>query len=126
MVTEDKLIVSDNQSSNGVVVNGVKIQNKILKPGDKFSMGEILFDVVKLPKFVSILPEVSPDLPSHSQDNALPIQKLDIHHPSPSLEVVSKQSPVLQQDSSLTERMENYVDEVPPFPGCTNIPAGLI
>ena len=112
MVTEDKLIVSDNQSSNGVVVNGVKIQNKILKPGDKFSMGEILFDVIKLPKYVSILPEVSPSLPSHSHNNVLPMENLDIHHASPSLEVVSKQTPVLQQDSSMMERTENYVDQV--------------
>lgn len=62
MVFEDKMVLSDSQSRNGLYVNGVKIKNLVVKPGDKVSIGELILDVIKLPKNVEILPFVNPGL----------------------------------------------------------------
>ena len=43
----DKLIISDLDSRNGTFVNGVKIQNLRLNPGDKLSLHDILIDVLQ-------------------------------------------------------------------------------
>ena len=118
IVTEDKVIISDNKSSNGVVVNGVKIQNKVLKPGDKFYLGEIFFELVNLPKFVSILPY---DVPQSRQyqshgNNALAVQNFDIvpndEHESMGMEKSLKHGSNSQQIVNFQDKLENYVDNV--------------
>ena len=45
-VLSDKVFITDLKSSNGTFLNGVKLQNGLIKPGDKFSMHNILFDFV--------------------------------------------------------------------------------
>ncbi len=45
-VLKDKIIIVDLKSSNGTYVNGIKIQNSILHLGEKFSLHEILLDIV--------------------------------------------------------------------------------
>ena len=126
IITEDKIIISDNKSSNGVVVNGVKIQNKVLKPGDKFYLGEIFFELVKLPKFVSILPHDSPhevphtpphgvshqELQSHG-NAALATQNFDmVHSEQTDLEKPLKHEPAHQAHISFQDKFENYVENV--------------
>lgn len=45
-VLSDKVFITDLRSSNGTFLNGIKLQNGLIKPGDKFSMHNILFDFV--------------------------------------------------------------------------------
>ncbi len=121
MVMEDKVIISDNQSSNGIVVNGVKIQNQTLRSGDKFALGEVLFDVILLPKFVSILPEMEmPSQPSsHSSqgNNALAHAEFAITAPENNgLEILSSNVKTKEEEVkpvlTLQEKVEYYIEEV--------------
>ncbi len=48
-VYKDKVIVVDLKSSNGTFVNGVKIQNSIIKLGDKVSVFDVIMDVIPSP-----------------------------------------------------------------------------
>lgn len=48
-VTEDKVIVSDLNSRNGTFINGVRIQNQKLQPGDKLVLHEVVADVLAVP-----------------------------------------------------------------------------
>ena len=116
IVTEDKVIISDNKSSNGIVVNGVKIQNKVLKQSDKFYLGEIFFELVSLPKFVSIIPEEVYHAENQSiGNNALAIQNFDMVE---SLEAQQtgmekpQNLPVVREPVNLQDKMENYIETV--------------
>lgn len=121
IVTEDKVIISDNKSSNGVFVNGIKVQNKVLRSGDKFALSDTIFDVIRLPNYVSFLPQVS----SHQQpqtlgSNALVPQQQENNLVSfetegsqalaqataPNSEIVPLQNLTVQ------EKVEKYIDEV--------------
>lgn len=48
-VYKDKMMVVDLKSSNGTFVNGVKIQNSIIKLGDKISLFDVIMDVIPTP-----------------------------------------------------------------------------
>ena len=48
-VYKDKVIVVDLKSSNGTFLNGVKIQNSIIKLGDKVSVFDVIMDVIPSP-----------------------------------------------------------------------------
>ncbi len=48
-VYKDKMIIVDLKSSNGTFINGVKIQNSILRLGDKISLFDIIMDVIPTP-----------------------------------------------------------------------------
>ena len=119
-VLEDKLIISDNRSSNGVIVNGVKIQNKILNPGDKFALGEVLFDVIELPNFVSIMPDVStnPLVPVQHQGNlAVAPQEVALDFPQENNNAQLMASEIAQPEPekpqlSFQEKVEHYIEEV--------------
>ena len=52
----DKLILSDLESRNGTFVNGVKIQNQRLNPGDKLSLHDVLVDVIQMSDHASPAP----------------------------------------------------------------------
>lgn len=117
LVTEDKIIISDDKSSNGVVVNGIKVQNKVLRSGDKFSLGDVLFDVILLPNFVSVLPNVDPakvPSPQSSGANALATQNFSItvpdDHSAALATADSNEDPVAQL--SLHEKVESYIEKV--------------
>lgn len=117
VITEDKVILSDNQSSNGVVVNGVRIQNKVLRSGDKFALGEVLFDVIKLPNFVSIVPESGPySSPISSGANALattPDMSSLAHNNAAGPMMSANDKPEeAEPQQTLQEKFENYVENV--------------
>ncbi len=61
-VTEDKIIIRDLNSRNGVVVNGVRISNHLLKSGDKVAFHDILVGVFQMPNNVSAYPTTSPQI----------------------------------------------------------------
>ncbi len=47
---KDKMMIVDLKSSNGTFVNGVKIQNSIVRVGDKISLFDIIMDVIPTPE----------------------------------------------------------------------------
>ncbi|MCB0378462.1 MAG: FHA domain-containing protein [Bdellovibrionales bacterium] len=122
LVTEDKVIISDQRSSNGVYVNGVKVQNKIIKPGDKFALSDIIFDVIRLPKYASLLPSVrgteSPQSIGSSALAPIPAPNAEIapyEYDSPqALATAVPQDPdkLRRQTMTIQEKAEAYIDEV--------------
>lgn len=44
-VYADKIIMADLKSSNGTFLNGVKIQNSVVRPGDKLQLHDLIFDL---------------------------------------------------------------------------------
>lgn len=122
IVTEDKVIISDNQSSNGVFVNGVKVQNKVLRAGDKFALSDAIFDVIKLPNYISFLPEVhGQQTPQSIGSNALATQPQNTNlvefNESPGVLAQATDSEANPEASasahlSIQEKVENYIDDV--------------
>ncbi len=63
-VYKDKVVVVDLKSSNGTFVNGVKIQNSIIKLGDKLSLFDVIMDVIPKPEVISRpVQRAAPQLP---------------------------------------------------------------
>ena len=56
-VYKDKMMIVDLKSSNGTFVNGVKIQNSIIRVGDKVSLFDVIMDIIPTP---DIRPKSSP------------------------------------------------------------------
>ena len=110
LCTEDKIIISDNSSSNGLFVNGSKIQNKVLKPGDKFCLGDILFDVIYLPEYLSFLPKKEIQI----SQNHLQIEESS--KLSSSLSTSNSQENLDFSKNLVTmsfqQKIEKYIDEV--------------
>ena len=48
-VYKDKMMIVDLKSSNGTFVNGVKIQNSIIRVGDKVSLFDVILDIIPTP-----------------------------------------------------------------------------
>lgn len=48
VIEGNTVIIRDLNSSNGVFVNGVRVQNKKLNPGDKIGLYDLLFDVAEV------------------------------------------------------------------------------
>lgn len=48
-VYKEKIMVVDLRSSNGTFVNGVKIQNGLIRLGDKIGVHDIIFDLIATP-----------------------------------------------------------------------------
>lgn len=121
MIMEDKVIISDNKSSNGIIVNGVKVQNKALRPSDKFALGEVIFDLIQLPNYVSIIPDMDtprPSLPHTQGNNALAPQNFGmVQNPETELQVLATSVKPMEEkaqvvDLSLQERVEKYIEDV--------------
>lgn len=47
-VYREKILIVDLKSSNGTFVNGIKIQNSILKVGDKISLFDVILDIIPM------------------------------------------------------------------------------
>src|SRR5438477_626859 len=48
-VYKDKIMVADLKSSNGTYVNGVRVQNGLIRLGDKMSVHDVIFDIIPAP-----------------------------------------------------------------------------
>ncbi|UOE99984.1 FHA domain-containing protein [Bdellovibrio reynosensis] len=49
-VYPDKIVITDLKSSNGSYINGIRIQNGIMRLGDKLGIHDILVDVIPAPE----------------------------------------------------------------------------
>lgn len=49
-VYQDKLVLSDLQSSNGTFLNGIRIQSSIVRLGDRIAAHNVLFEIVAAPE----------------------------------------------------------------------------
>jgi len=47
-VYKEKIVVTDLRSSNGTFVNGVKVQNGLIRLGDKISLHDVIFDIIPM------------------------------------------------------------------------------
>lgn len=65
-VLPDKILITDLKSSNGTFVNGVRVQNAIVRMGDKLSLDKVLFDIIVAPGY-STGKSVAPVRQLHSQ-----------------------------------------------------------
>lgn len=72
-VYKDKMIVVDLKSSNGTFVNGVKIQNSIIRVGDKVSLFDIILDVIPTPEIrPKKVKQTLPAVPKAPQSSSAP------------------------------------------------------
>lgn len=124
LVTEDKLIISDTQSRNGVFVNGVKVKNQIVKSGDKISLSDIILDIIKLPANVALVPNIQRNTSQqHSviTSNGNSMESLDFDG-SAALQTDVDQGlgPIpgsvpqvkAKENLSLVEKLDRYIDDV--------------
>lgn len=98
-VTEDKVILSDLNSSNGTYVNGVRVQNHGLQSGDKILVNTTVLSIIQLPDNV-LFADLNKPKQLSSSKKALQTQQaahppvsaegalqganaLDIHQPQP-------------------------------------------
>lgn len=81
LMTEDgKVIITDMNSRNGTFVNGLRVQNQKLNPGDKLTFHDVVVDVLELPpgfdpRFVpGASPGGGPPMPAWAGNAALAVQ----------------------------------------------------
>src|SRR4051812_43889197 len=60
VASNGELVLRDQGSSNGTFVNGVLSRQKLVKPGDKISVGEYVLEVVKSGRHLGGLQLVGP------------------------------------------------------------------
>lgn len=129
-VYKDKAVLVDLKSSNGTFLNGVKIQNSIIKLGDKFSLFDVILDVIPTNELkarptktpvVRPMPTESVYQPPAVHHHGAAAMNLQPHHQpmaypqmqqTPHLNVV--ETPLTPPEPVLTfkEKAENYVENV--------------
>jgi len=65
-VYKDKIMVVDLKSSNGTYINGVRIQNGLVRLGDKVSVHDIIFDIIP-----SDVVPIRPSSPQHPRESSI-------------------------------------------------------
>ncbi len=93
-VYKDKVIIVDLKSSNGTFVNGVKVQNSILKLGDKLSLFDVIMDVIPTPDIrpklidpVSLIPPIpSQMIPQTAPQSRQPQQQVHASYSTPQMQ----------------------------------------
>jgi PAS domain-containing protein len=58
-VLPNKVVISDLGSRNGTMLNGVKIQRGLLKPGDKASIHDVILEIIPADAQASVRPRIS-------------------------------------------------------------------
>lgn len=81
LLTDDgKVLITDMNSRNGTFVNGLRVQNQKLSPGDKLTFHDVVVDVLELPpgfdpRFVpGASPGGGPPMPSWAGNAAVAVQ----------------------------------------------------
>ena len=106
-VTDSKLILSDQNSSNGTYVNGVKIDQQNIEMGDQIALHDIIFDIVR---------SGAPERPSMSSATSAKTYSNTEQHPS----AFQTSSPAPAK-SNLMGWWDNYLNNVI-LPGVYKLP----
>ena len=75
-VYKDKMMIVDLKSSNGTFVNGVKIQNSIIRVGDKVSLFDVILDIIPTP-------DIRPQSPAPVKQERSPVPAPKARQPAP-------------------------------------------
>lgn len=79
-VYKDKMMIVDLKSSNGTFVNGVKIQNSIVRVGDKVSLFDVIMDIIPAP---DIRPKNTPKQAEPVEHPPVPVNPAPRRRPAP-------------------------------------------
>ena len=74
-VYKDKMMIVDLKSSNGTFVNGVKIQNSLVRVGDKISLFDVIMDLIPTP-------DIRPKNNSKLQNPPVPTEPAPVEAPT--------------------------------------------
>jgi hypothetical protein len=115
-VYKDKILVVDLRSSNGTFLNGIKVQNGLVRLGDKLSIHDVILDIVPDPE--KNRPVVTFQQPVQTQTYQQPImqQQLPVSMPEPAA-VQNLQGPLQQ----LYSQFDDYMQRVA-LPGVYQLP----
>lgn len=128
-VYKDKAMIVDLKSSNGTFVNGVKIQHSIVKLGDKFSLFDVIMDVIPTPDLrpKASVPQVTrPARPQQSvaSFNGGAARQMSVQPQAPQFpqmqmqmqtgpDMMAQAAPVMSEPVvPLSEKIENYIENV--------------
>jgi hypothetical protein len=126
-IYKDKAMIVDLKSSNGTFVNGVKIQHSIVKLGDKFSLFDVIMDVIPTPDLrpkVSVPQVTRPSRPQQSVDhyNGAAARQMSVQTHSPQFPQMQMQQnpdipyqdPQTMREPEITfkDKVENYIENV--------------
>lgn len=106
-VTDSEIILSDQNSSNGTYVNGVKVEQTQIEMGDQIALHDIIFDIVR---------STAPARPSTSPEDSA-IAYSNTENPD-SLQASSPKDP---SKPPLLHWWENYLNDVI-LPGIYKLP----
>ena len=116
-VLQDKVMITDLKSSNGTYVNGIKIQNSILRLGEKFSLHEVLLDII--PAQQEVRPQAHIPVAGANalkinnlpQPHSLPQPHIPIQHQvaQPVLQAVES-NPAFETKTNPLEKFKDYLD----------------
>ena len=126
-VYKDKAMIVDLKSSNGTFVNGVKIQHSIVKLGDKFSLFDVIMDVIPTPDLRPkvTVPQVS--RPARAQQSVVTFNHGSAKQIAFQAQAAQFAQPQMQQSLdpnasvaqvpsepqvSLKDKIENYIENV--------------
>ncbi len=99
------VVLVDRNSTNGTFVNGTKIRSKLLKEGDRFSLGDKMFDLIR--HSIATL-QTPPPLASVHQLHAHPSTSMTSSSPSENPNV----APRIQAIHDLPKFFRYYVERV--------------
>ncbi len=81
IIKDNKLTLSDKNSSNGTFVNGVKIKKEVIEMGDQVSLFDIVFDIIRT--HIPQQPIAPLQQPSSSNGNVVQQENQSLYQPPP-------------------------------------------
>lgn len=125
-VFKEKIVVADLKSSNGTFLNGVRIQNGIIRLGDKLGIHDVLADVIPAPEARAgstrtISPPLAPG-PMPQMPMGMPQPMASTVGPQPGVATPTP-APAYQQGGlkGLMDKAQDYLDRVA-LPGVYKLP----
>ncbi len=131
-VYKDKMMIVDLKSSNGTFVNGVKIQNSLIRVGDKVSLFDIILDIIPTPDIrpknnlvvartsepgservnnYPIINNISlPEIPAQNSYQGNAAMQMNAYSSAQSQPFLQATPPILQE--TFQQKAEDYIENV--------------